>query len=570
MTATYAGDYRFDFAETEAKTRPVAGRDSSRLRIRIVAIGFALVYSVICGRLVLLGFEDTDARARAGNPAAAIAATRPDLTDRNGEILATDITTASLYAEPRNIIDADEAAEAIVSVFPEIDTTGLRHRLETDAGFIWIKRELTPEQQEAIHRLGIPGVGFISESRRFYPGGSTVSHIVGHVNVDNQGIAGIEKFVDDQGLSDLHDAGFALGGDVAPIALSVDLRVQHVLHDELAKAIERYQAIAATGVVLDVHTGEVMAMASLPDYDPNNPAEALQPDRLNRMTAGVYEMGSVMKTFNTAMALDSGLVDIDDSFDASRPLSVSRYTISDFHGKNRVLTVPEIFIYSSNIGSARMALTVGVDRQQEFFRRMGMGGRISTELPETAIPLLPARWTEISAMTIAFGHGISVTPMHVAAGAAALLNGGMMIPPTFTTRTEAEASQLAHRVVSQETSDMMRYLFRLNVERGSGRNAEVAGYYVGGKTGTAEKLENGRYSSSLRFNSFLAAFPMDNPQYVVLVVLDEPQPERPGLGATAGSNAAPTVASIIRRSAPFLGVEPQAVGTGPGALLVTY
>jgi cell division protein FtsI (penicillin-binding protein 3) len=570
MTATYAGDYHFDFAETEAKAPAAIAKDSSRLRIRLVAVGFAVVYAVICGRLVTLGFDHSAANSAMGGPAAAVAAARPDLTDRNGEILATDITTASLYAEPRNIIDADEAAEAISSVFPDIDTTALRHRLETDAGFIWIRREITAEQQEAIHRLGIPGVGFISESRRFYPGGSTASHIVGHVNIDNQGIAGIEKFIDDQGLSDLHDAGFALGGDMAPVALSIDLRVQHVLHDELAKAMERYQAIAATGVVLDVNTGEVMAMASIPDYDPNNPAEALQPDRLNRMTAGVYEMGSVMKTFNTAMALDSGLVSIDDSFDASRPLSVSRYTISDFHGKNRVLTVPEIFIYSSNIGSARMALTVGVDRQQEFFRRMGMGGRITTELPETASPLLPSRWTDISAMTISFGHGVSVTPMHVAMGAAALLNGGMMIPPTFMPRSEETAAALAHRVVSQETSDMMRYLFRLNVERGSGRSAEVPGYYVGGKTGTAEKIENGRYSSSLRFNSFLAAFPMDNPQYVVLVVLDEPQPERPGLGATAGSNAAPAVASIIRRSAPFLGVEPQPVGTQPGALLVTY
>jgi cell division protein FtsI (penicillin-binding protein 3) len=341
------------------------------------------------------------------------------------------------------------------------------------------------------------------------------------------------------------------------------------MRDELLGAMHRYHAVAATGIVLDVHTGEVLAMSSLPDYDPNRPAEALQPDRLNRMTAGVFEMGSVFKTFTVAMALDSGKVTMADSFDATSAIRSGRFTINDFHGKHRVLSLPEVFIYSSNIGAARIALTAGIDEQRNFLRRVGMMDRVKTQLPETARPLVPGKWAELTAMTIAFGHGISVTPMHTAMAAAALMNGGYLIPPSFLPRSREEAERLAVRVVHQRTSDEMRQLFRTNVVRGSGRRAEVPGYMVGGKTGTAEKIENGRYSKSKRFNSFLAAFPMDDPQYVVLVVIDEPQPEKPGQSATASLNAAPTVAAIIRRSAPMLGVAARDPGQDT-ALLASY
>jgi cell division protein FtsI (penicillin-binding protein 3) len=318
-----------------------------------------------------------------------------------------------------------------------------------------------------------------------------------------------------------------------------------------------------------VHTGEVLAMSSLPDYDPNRPGDALLPDRLNRMTAGVFEMGSVFKTFTIAMALDTGRVKMTDSFDATHDIRSGRFSISDYHGKHRVLTLPEVFIYSSNIGAARIALQAGADAQQDFFRRAGMMKKMQTELPETARPIVPAKWAELTAMTIAFGHGMSVTPLHTAAVTAALMNGGVLISPTFLPRDRAEAVRQGVRVVQRRTSDEMRALFRMNVVNGSGRRAEVAGYMVGGKTGTAEKVENGRYSSSKRFNSFLAAFPMDDPQYVVLVVLDEPKSEKPGMSATASLNAAPTVAAIIRRSAPMLGVTPRPPGQD-SALLASY
>ena len=561
--------------DARSGTPDIAGRtadrrrgDDTRGRIRLAAAGFSLAYLVFIARLVMFAVSGPADGAGFVDPNAAVATSRPNLVDRNGEILATDIKMASVYAEPRNILDPDEATELITSVLPDLDARALRKRLSGDAGFAWIKREITPTQERQIHSLGIPGVGFLAESRRFYPGGPTAAHLVGLVNVDNQGIAGFEKYVDDQGLGDLHAAGFARGTELEPVQLSIDLRVQHILRNELAGAMDRYSAIAAAGVVLNVHTGEVLAMASLPDFDPNEPVDAMRPDRLNRVSAGVYELGSVFKSFTFAMALDSGAVAMDDRIDATNAIRVGRFTINDFHGKNRVLSVPEVFIYSSNVGAARMALKVGGQTQQAYLRRFGFFDKVDTNLPEVAMPIVPKKWSDLTTMTVAFGHGLAVTPLQVAVADAALVNGGKLIPPTFEPRTRAEADRLAKQVIKPETGDQLRYLFRLNIEKGSGKRAAVPGYLVGGKTGTAEKVEDGRYSTTKRLNSFLAAFPMDDPQYVVLVVLDEPKAEKGGGGTTAGSNAAPTVAAVIRRSAALLGVEPRK-DDGVTALLVS-
>lgn len=556
------------------RTQPRATRSSIsssavKSRVYLAMMAFACVYAAIGGRLIYLAQMD-EAPSRAWISAQdSIAASRPDLIDRNGEILATDIKTASLYAEPRRIFDVDEAVEGLTRVLPELDESLVRRRLESGAGFVWLKREMTPGKAEEVHDLGLPGIGFLSENQRFYPGGATAGHIVGAVNVDNQGLSGIEKYVDDQWLGDLQSIGMAAGRSMEPVRLSVDLRVQHVLRDELAKAMDSYKAIAAAGVVLDAKTGEVVAMSSLPDYDPNDRAEALERDRLNRATGGVFEMGSVFKAFTTAMALDSGAVTINDSFDATRPIRAAGRTISDFHGKNRILSVPEIFIYSSNIGTAKMMLATGVARQKEFLERLHLTKRLPTELPENAAPLLPPKWNELAAMTISFGHGLSVTPMQTAVAAAAMVNGGSLLPPTFLPRSPEEVKALKKRVISPDVSRMMRYLFRLNVLSGSGRRSDVPGYTVGGKTGTAEKIENGVYVSDKRRNSFLSAFPMDDPRYVVLVVIDEPKPEREGIGATAGLNAAPTTGAIIRRAAPMLGVMPR-FGKGDEPIEISY
>lgn len=539
------------------------GRGQSRV-IMAMAVVFA-IYAAIGGRLVHLALQDEPAPAV---PAARVTASRPDLVDRNREVLATDIKTASLFAEPRRIVDIDEAIEKLATVLPDLDYERTYRRLDSDAGFVWLRRQLSPRQQARIMALGVPGFGFRSEKSRFYPGGPTASHILGLVNVDNKGIAGIEKFVDDQGLADLQATGLAVEGHLEPVRLSIDLRVQHIIRDELMRSMERYKAIAAGGVMLNARTGEVVGMASMPDYDPNNPVHALDKDRLNRMSAGVFEMGSTFKMFTTAMALDSGLVNINDRFDASRPLRIGGFTINDFHGKRRVLSVPEIFIYSSNIGTAKMADVVGIEGHREFLKRVGLLDRLPTELPEVAKPTEPKEWKKINSITISYGHGVATTPLQTAVAAAAMVNGGRLLPPSFLPRSEAEADEIAKQVISPETSKLMRYLFRYNAEKGSGRNADVEGYYVGGKTGTAEKVVNGRYSNDTRFNAFIAAFPADDPDYVVLVFIDEPKPEREGIGATAGLNAAPTVHNIIRRSAPLLGVKPE-FGHESGALLVS-
>jgi cell division protein FtsI (penicillin-binding protein 3) len=548
----------------EGRRKADGGR--ARNRVLMTMAVFFGIYATIGGRLVYLGLQNPD---ESGGPASRVTASRPDLVDRNGEVLATDIKTASLFAEPRRIVDPNEVIEKLAIVLPDIEVEETYHKLKSGAGFVWLRRQLTPKQQNEIMQLGIPGIGFRTEKRRFYPGGPTASHIVGLTNIDNQGISGLEKYVDDQGLADLQASGLAVAGDLRPVRLSIDLRVQHIVHDELSQGMEKYHAIAAGAVVLNVKTGEVMAMVSLPDYDPNNPYNAHEKDRLNRMSAGTFEMGSTIKTFTTAMALDSGKATLESRFDASRPLHIGRFTIRDFHGKGRVLTLPEVFIYSSNIGSAREADMVGIEGHREFLRRLGLLTRMRTELPEVATPTEPREWKKVHSITIAFGHGMSTTPLQTAVGAAALMNGGKLIPPTFLVRSGGEADELAEQVVSASTVEAMRYLYRLNAEKGSGKRAEVPGFRVGGKTGTAEKVVNGRYSGDKRFNAFLAAFPMEDPQYVVLAIVDEPKPEKPGMGATAGLNAAPIVANIIRRAGAMLGVKPE-FGHESGATVVSY
>ena len=421
-----------------------------------------------------------------------------------------------------------------------------------------MKREITPRQQAEVHRLGIPGVGFVPENKRVYPNGVAAAHVLGFANIDNVGIAGIEKYIDAQGLQDLNGAGFAVqSADLTPVALSIDLRAQHALRDELAKALDKYKAKAAAGTIVDVNTGEVVALVSLPDFDPNNPVDALDKERINRINVGVYEMGSTFKAITTAMALDSGRFTINSTFDARAALRYGRFTINDFHAQHRVMSVPEVFIYSSNIGTARMALGIGVDGHKAFLRKMGQLDRLRTELPESAEPIIPPRWGELNTMTIAFGHGLAVAPLQAVMATAALVNGGYLIPPTFLKRNPTEARELATRVIKPETSEAMRYVMRLNAERGSASRAAVAGYFVGGKTGTAEKVVGGRYAKNKLLTTFMAIAPSDKPRYLFLTVLDEPQglPETQGV-ATSAWNSAPVTGAIVERVAPLLGLPP--------------
>ncbi|MDX3925066.1 MAG: penicillin-binding protein 2 [Shinella sp.] len=547
-------------------TRKKSGTQA-RSRVAVIIACFGLVYCVIGGRLVQYGMAMPETVSSIG-PADHLMASRPDIVDRNGEILATDIRTVSLYAEPHKIVDADEAVELLRTVLPDLDTRSTYRKLTSKSRFQWLRRQLTPKQQSSILALGIPGVGFRPEKRRFYPGGHTASHIVGHVNIDNRGIAGMERYIDSQGLADLAAIGMTSDVKLEPVRLSIDLRVQAIVRDVVAEGMVKYKALAAGAVVLDVHTGEVLAMASVPDYDPNNPAEGAKDGWMNRMSNGTFEMGSTFKSFTTAMALDSGKVTLRDSFDATRAIRIGGFTINDFHGKHRVLTVPEIFQYSSNIGTAKMADIIGIPGHQEFLTRLGLLTKLETELPEVKAPTQPREWKKINSITISFGHGVSTTPLQTAVAAAALMNGGKLINPTFLPRSRDEADAMAKVVVKQSTVDDMRYLFKLNGNDGSGRRALVPGFNVGGKTGTANKVVNGRYSNTKNFNAFLSAFPIDDPKYVVLTFIDAPETGEGG-GRTAGLNAAPMVGEIIRRSAALLGVKPK-FGEDGSALLVSY
>ena len=530
----------------------------AKARLGLALVAFSALYCVIALRLVMFATVSDSHGTRRSVGADATATARPDIVDRNGQVLATDVKTPSLFAEPRKIIDVDEAVELLTAVLPDIDATEVRERLSSKRGFVWLKREITPQQQVEIHKLGIPGLGFLSENKRVYPNGPVISHEIGHVNIDNQGIAGIEKWIDGQGLAALHMAGLATDRLQKPVELAVDLRVQFALRDELVKAREKFNAKAAAGIITDVNTGEIVAMVSEPDYDPNNPREANDPTRINRLTTGVYEMGSTFKVFTVAMALDSGKVNLNSSFDARASLRYGRFTIHDDHPIPRMLTVPEIFTYSSNIGAARMALDGGVDAHQKFLRKLGQLDRLRTELPESAEPIVPKRWGELNTVTIAFGHGLSVAPLQAVMGVAATMNGGLLLPPTFLKRSREEALQVGKQVLKPETSQMMRYLMRLNAEKGTGTKANVGGYYIGGKTGTAEKVVNGRYSKTKLLTDFMAVLPADKPRYLILVMLDEPRTAQGTFGfATAGWNAAPTVAKVIGRVAPLLGIEPR-------------
>ncbi len=539
------------------------GRDVDRnvkakARLILAIVVFAGIYTVIGLRLVMFAIASNAHGTHHTFAQDAVATARPDILDRNGQILATDVKSPSLYAEPRKIIDVEEAVELLTATLPDLDAKELRERLSSKRGFVWLRREITPVQQREIYRLGLPGIGFLTENKRVYPNGTTVSQPIGLVNIDNQGIAGIEKWLDGQGLAALHMAGLATDRLQRPVRLSLDLRVQWALHDELAKAKEHFKAKAAAGVVLNVNTGEVVALVSEPDYNPNNPREANDPTRINRMTTGVYEMGSTFKVLTVAMGLDSGKMTLGSTFDARQPLHFGRFAIHDYEPQHRFLSIPEIFTYSSNIGAARMALSLGVPYHQAFLKKMGQLDRMRTELPESAEPLVPKRWADINTATIAFGHGLSVAPLQAAMGVAACLNGGLLITPTFLKRDRAEALQVAKHVLNPSTSVKMRYLMRLNAEKGTGTFANVPGYYVGGKTGTAEKVINGRYAKHRLMTDFMAILPADQPRYLLLIMLDEPQAVEGTHGfATAGWNAGPTAGKVIKRIAPLLDIEPR-------------
>jgi cell division protein FtsI (penicillin-binding protein 3) len=532
--------------------------DKSSARIVLVGVAFCAVYLTIAGRLVAIGLGGGEKTGTHHASEVVASNPRPDIIDRNGEVLATDLQAVSVFAEPNKLVDKDEAVELITSVLPDLDSRALREKFSKRKGFVWVKRDITKAQREEIYHLGLPGVGFLDEKRRIYPNGNAAAHILGAVNTENIGIAGIEKYIDAHGLAALRDAGLPITADsLKPVQLSIDLRAQHALRDELQKGLEHYKAKAGGGAIMDVNTGEVIAMVSLPDFDPNKPADALDPNNINRMTVGVYEMGSTYKALTTAMALDAGKITLHSTVDVRGNLRYGRFTIHDFHATHRILTVPQVFAHSSNIGTAKEALLVGVEGHKAFLRKAGQFDRMRTEL-ESAEPLYPKRWVELNTVTAAFGQGMAVAPLQAAMAVCAIVNGGHLETPTFLRRTEEEALSKSTQLIKPLTSEQMRYILRFNADQGSGRAANVPGYYVGAKTGTAAKIIHGHYSANKNFTTFTAIVPADKPKYLFLVVYDEPQAVPGTFGyATAAWNAGAVTGRVIDRVAPILGIPPR-------------
>lgn len=480
---------------------------------------------------------------------------RAMITDRNGEILAVSLPTVSVFADPRQIIDPAAVARKLKSVLPRLDVPMAVRRLsQSSKGFVYLERRITPAEEVKINALGIPGIDFQPTEERHYPMGRLAAQVLGGVDVDEHGIAGVEKFFNKR-----------LETDPEPLRLSLDIRIEGIVRDALAAAKDEFQAAGACGIVMDARSGEVLAMVSLPDYNANDFGSAPADARYNRAVTGMYEPGSMFKLQTASMGLNYGVIHPWDEFDAAQDIHVGRYTISDFEGKHRWLYLPEVLAYSSNLGAAHIALDVGAARQRAWLRMMGMFSRVPIQLPEAGLPIVQsaAEWKEATTMTVGFGQGISVSPLHVVRGTAAVATGWLVRPTLLALPPLAPGQEPpgAVQVMKPETVDLMHKLMRLVVTRGFGEKAEVPGYYAGGKTGTSETVGKHGYHRGFKeaFNvsAFVCAFPMNDPRYVVYIMLDEPHGNKSTYGySTAGWVSAPTAGKVIARIAPMMGMLP--------------
>jgi cell division protein FtsI (penicillin-binding protein 3) len=553
------------------RLRHEAQRDRMRLRaesrLLLVGLCFLLAFGAVGTRMGAL------ATTEAEEPSVAVSGTgilntRADITDRQGRVLATNFDTNALYAHPHEIVDPTAAAAGLAEIFPDMDAEDLERRFTSDSRFIWLRRYISPEQEQMVHDLGEPGLLFGPREMRLYPNGAIAAHILGGAGFGQEavnaaevvGVAGVEAQFDET-LRDPAREG--------PLALSIDLTVQAAVEEVLAGGMVLMNATAASAVLMDIQTGEVVAMASLPDFDPNaRPRPLTEGDQadsplFNRAVQGVYELGSVFKTFTIAQAMDEGLVNLDDMIDTRGPLRMAGFAITDYRSRGAEQSVADVFTYSSNIGTARIARMIGNTRQQAFLDRLGLLDATTLELVEapSGRPLYPERWGELSTMTISYGHGISTSPVHLAAAYAAMVNGGTMVTPTLLRRDPAlgPAPQGA-RVISEVVSARMRQLLRSVVTDGTASFGDVEGYSVGGKTGSAEmpRTRGGGYYEDRNINTFAAVFPSEAPRYVLVTTLYEPaELSGPEPRRTAGWTTVPVSAELIRRAAPLLGLRPE-------------
>lgn len=516
----------------------------TRNRLRLALICFIVVFSVLAGRLTQLTVLQVKPAWQASTKQPHLAA-RPSITDRNGVVLATQISTITLGADAAEISDGTQMAARLKAVLPDLNHVRAARLMNGSARYVSLKTSLTPAQKQAVLQLGEPALKLTRDTSRVYPTGEVAAHTVGFASADMRGLLGLERTLDRLMADGLMDG---------PMQTSLDVRVQHAVRDVLQQAMVRFDAQAAGAVMVDVHNGEIVSLVSLPDFDANAPMAEGRESHFNRMTLGVYELGSIFKVFTAAMVLDGGTVSLEETFPTAEPLKIGGHEINDTHSQNRPLTVEEIIIHSSNIGSAQLALRMPQEVHYEFLHRLGFAGPVPVDFPERATPLLPGRWTQIERATSSYGHGISVSPLHAVMAGAAMVNGGVLYEPSL----QKVGLPIGARIISADTSRSMRRMMRAVVANGTGRQADVPGYQVLGKTGSAEKPKPGGYHLDKLVTSFLGAFPADAPRYALLVMLDEPH----GIDAThghdlAGWNAAPAAADIIKRVAPLLGVLPR-------------
>ena len=530
--------------------------ERARRRMVLCACLFGVLFAALGGRLVfatiIRPILPSQAQLDAMQPVLDITPPPPgraDITDRNGTILAVSLPSAQLYADPRQVSDPHDAARALAGVLPGLDVAGTEKKLQSGKDFVYLDRKLLPDEELAINRLGIPGVYFENTQKRHYPEGDLAAHILGGVDVGGVGVAGVEKYFERR-----------LTADPAPLRLSIDIGIEGIVHEELASAVAEFKSPGGCAIVMNAHTGEILAMVSLPDYDAENLGTAAPNNRFNRCVTGDYEPGSVFKLQTISMALDSGMIHYWDYFDTTHPLHVGRFTITDFEPVHYWMAVPQILNVSSNIGASRIATILGPKTEQAWLAKQGFFKKLAVQLPEAQPPQYqPLRdWGLSTTMTVSFGNGIAVTPLHLVTGVLPIVNGGIRYEPTLLAVDPDGPPPQGVRVMSEATSDMMRKLMTGVVATGTGTKAQVPGYIVGGKTGTAQVVgPHGGYLKHTNNASFMAAFPMNDPQYVIYVLVLQPKPDATTYGFTTGGYiAAPTVGRIIARIGPMLGVLP--------------
>ncbi len=522
--------------------------EKAKSRITLIMVALVLCFAAIIGKLFYLSVMNYHSRQFVPSVLKTdIDYTRYNILDRNGMILATSIPTKDLYVNPKQIKDKDvvTVARNLSKIFPDISEEEMLSKLKKDRPFRYIKRNITPTEQDEVNWLGYYFLQEEAGEKRVYPQGHLFSHILGRVNIDNRGIAGLEKSYEDV-LTE------------KDLTLSLDLSVQEIVRKTLQEKIKHFKARGGLSIVMDVNTGEVLAIVSLPDYDPNLPSENLNKE-FNKATLGSYEFGSVFKLFNTAMALDGGFIKPTDSYDATNELKINRKPITDFRGQKRPLLVPEILMHSSNIGSVRIAMKAGYKKQEEFFKQIGFYEQLPIKLPERAMTQTPAegrKWPDITSATVSYGYGISVSPLHVISAVSALVNGGYYRVPTFV--KNGNKGQPEYQIISEKTSTIMRHMM-WGVINWQIKPTDLGyGYAVGGKTGTANLIDNGKYVEGSSRTSFVGVFPMNDPKYAVLVTLEDPKAVTGTQGYNnAGWNAKPTGLTIIEQIAPYLGIAPE-------------